>query len=204
MTYIINDEEINKIKNLEGEVRGAVFKTDEFYLLKEKEKEGIKKTEEALMEMGIEINYESMGKMEYYPISLRILSLLAIAKIFNYGKEEIITMGRKAPRVSFLIKFFTQYFMSSEKTLERVDELWKKHYTKGRIEIGEINENEGFAIFRIYDANFHPIFCDYLSGYLATVVSMVVGKETKSEETKCSFRGDDFHEYYLSFDPIAN
>ncbi len=201
MTYNISEDEINRIKNLEGEVRGAVFKTDELYILKNKGQEGLDKVKECLSEFGVEIEYNLIGKMSYYPINLRIFSLLAISKAFSYGKEEIKEMGRKAPRVSFVIKFFTQYFMSSEKTLERVDELWRKHYTKGKIEVGEINEDKGVAVFRIYGANFHPIFCDYLSGYFATVVSMVVGKETSSREEKCTFNGDDCHQFYLSFDP---
>lgn len=204
MSYNISTEEIEKIKALEGEVRGAVFKTDEIYILKNYGEEGLKKVKEALVEFGVDIDYSSVGKMEYYPISLRIFSLLAISKAFNYGKEEIKEMGKKAPRVSFLIKFFTQYFMSSEKTLEKVDELWRKHYTKGRIEIGEINEPGGVAIFKIYDVSFHPIFCDYLSGYFVTIISMVIGKEVTSKEEKCTFNGDDHHEYYLSFEPIKN
>ncbi len=204
MIYNINTEEVERIKNLEGEVRGVALKTDEIYILKNYGEDGIKKVREELKIFGVDIDYESVSKMDYYPISLRIFSLLAIAKAFNYEKGDIIQMGSKAPRVSFLVKFFTQYFMSSEKTLEKVDELWKKHYTKGRVEIGEINEAGGVAIFRVYDSNFHPIFCDYLSGYFTTIISMVVGKEASSREEKCTFNGDDCHQYHLSFEPSDN
>ncbi len=201
MTYIVNEEEVAKIKALEGEVRGVALKTDEFYVLKNKGEEGLKKVEEALQGFGVEIDYKTIERMNYYPISLRIFSLLAIAKAFEYGKEEVEEMGKRAPRVSFLIKFFAKYFMSSDKTLEKVDDLWKKHYTKGRVEAGEIDEAKGVAVFRIYDADFHPIFCDYLCGYFVTIIAMVIGKEAYSKEEKCTFNGDDCHEIRLTFEP---
>jgi predicted hydrocarbon binding protein len=199
MAYNITQEEVEKIKNIEGEVRGVVFKTDEHFILKTGGEDGLKKVEEEMKRMGAPVSYSEVDRMGFYPISLRIFSLIAISRVFNYNQEEIREMGKKAPRVSFLIKFFTKYFLSSEKTLARVTEIWGKHYTQGRVEATELKEAEGLVVFRLYDSNFHPIFCHYLIGYFAGVVSMVVGEKVESRETKCYFDGSEFHEFYMTW-----
>jgi len=201
MAYNITPEDIKKIKEIEGEVRGVVFKTDEHFILRKDKEEGIKKVKEELKNMEEEIDYTDIDRMAFYPLSLRIFSLLAISRAFDLDKEGVFEMGKRAPRVSFLIKFFTKYFMSVEKTLGKVTELWQKHYSVGKIEDVRVSEKEGVAVFRLYEANFHPIFCNYLLGYFSSVVSMVVGKEVRAEETKCSFKEDDYHEFHLTWDP---
>ncbi len=204
MTYSINQEEIERLKKVEGEVRGVVFKTDENYILREKGEEGLKKVEEELEKMGVFIDYKSIDRMDFYPLNLRVFSLLAISKAFNYGEEEIKEMGRNAPRASFLIKFFTKYFMSSQQTLAKVTEMWAKHYTKGRIEAVEVSEDEGRAVFRLHEVNLHPVFCRYLLGYFSSIVSMVVAEKVEAKETKCLFNNDDYHEFYLTWNTESN
>lgn len=200
MSYNVTQEEIERLKTIEGEVRGVVFKTDEHFLLKNVGEEGVLKVEEELKKMGVELSYKDVERMEFFPIYLRVFSLLAISKVMNYGEEEIREMGKKAPRVSFLIKFFTKYFLSSEKTLDRVTEIWGKHYTTGRVEAVEVNEEEGRAIFRLHDSNFHPILCDYLLGYFSSIVAMVIGEKVEEKETKCYFKENDFHEFYMTWE----
>ena len=204
MTYNINQEEIERLKKAEGEVRGVVFKTDEKYVIREKGEEGLKKVEEELEKMGVSIDYKDIDRMNFYPLNLRAFSLLAISKAFDYGEEEIKEMGKKAPRASFLIKFFTKYFMSSQQTLAKVTEMWGKHYTKGTIESIEVNEDEGRAIFRLHEADLHPVLCHYLLGYFSSVVSMVVGEKVESKETKCYFNDEDYHEFYLTWNGKSN
>jgi predicted hydrocarbon binding protein len=204
MAYEINDADIEKLKEADGEVRGVVFKTDEHYVVNTKGEEGIEKVEAELEKMGVKISYKEVDRMAFYPLNLRVFSLIAISRAFNYNEEDVIEMGVKAPRISFLIKFFTKYFMSSEKTLERVGEMWEKHYTKGKVEATEVNEEEGRAIFRVYDIHLHPIFCHYLRGYFSSVISMVVGEKVESRETKCYFNSDEYHEFYMTWDTESN
>lgn len=202
MSYEINQEEIERLKNIKGDVRGAVFKTDQHFILK-KEEGGMEKVQEELKKMGVEIDYDDIDRMGFYPINLRVFSLLAISRAFNMESEEVKEMGKKAPRVSFLIKFFTKYFMSSEKTLSKVTDLWDKHYTKGSVEAVEVKEDEGRAHFRLHESNFHPIFCQYLLGYFSSIVEMVVGAKVESKETKCYFKDNEnnHHEFHITWNP---
>jgi len=201
MSYKLNKEEVEKVERLEGEVRGAVFKTDENFIMQSFGESGVKRVENKLNEIGHSFKYAEAQKMEFYPIKMRIFSLLAIADVFGLDEEGIKKMGENAPRASFLIRVFTKYFMSVESTLEKVVEIWEKHYTVGKVEPAEVKEEEKHATFKLYKGDFHPFFCAYLTGYFSSVVGMVVGAQnTKAEEKKCSFKGDEYHEFYITWE----
>jgi uncharacterized protein YxjI len=200
MYYQINDEDINKILNAEGEVRGVVFKTDRHFIIDREGEEGLKKVEEELRKMNCPFNYEEEAdNMSFYPIGMRALSIIAIAKAFDLDRESVIKMGGNAPKFSLMIKFFMRYFLSAEKIMEKAGEMWGKHYTVGKLESVEMNTEEKFIRARLYNVDLHPIFCDYLIGYFSSVIKMGVGEEGKGEEVKCIHRGDDYHEFTIKW-----
>lgn len=187
-----------KLIKMEGEVRGVTFKTDTEFVLREKGPGGLKEVERKLKELGTPIDYGKLDTMNFYPIGLRVLSLLAIRETFKFSDKDIERMGAAAPKVSLVIKLFTKFFFSLAKTLEQAPRMWEKHYTTGRL-TAETHEEERYAIVRLWDLSAHPIFCRYLRGYFATVVQMVVNSPVTTEETKCVFNGDEHHEYLLKW-----
>jgi uncharacterized protein YxjI len=203
MYYQINDEDINKILNAEGEVRGVVFKTDRHFIIDKVGEEGLRKVEEELQKMNCPFNYdEGTDNMSFYPVGMRVLSLIAVSKALNLDREGVMKMGESAPKFSLMIKFFMRYFLSAEKIMEKAGEMWGKHYTVGKLESVEMNIEENFLRARLYDIDLHPIFCDYLLGYFSSIIKMGVGKEGKEgkgEELKCIHRGDDYHEFTIKW-----
>ncbi len=155
--------------------------------------------EEELEKLGQPIKYEKIKTMAFYPIGLRPISLLAIKKVFNWGNQKIREMGTCAPKVSLIIKFFIQYFLSARKTFEQVPRMWRKHYTIGDLMPVELNEEKKFLILRLKNISLHPILCCYLSGYFSTVVEIVMKAKVICQETKCSFRGDQYQEYLFKW-----
>ena len=200
MGYDINQEETLKIIHTEGEARGAVLKTDKNFILKKGGEEKLKEVEKELEKMGYPLSYDEIQTMSFYPFGVRVISLLAIAKIFNLDSEGVREIGAMAPKSSVLIRIFTKYFLSVEQTLNRVGEIWEKHSTVGKAEAKEVNEKEGYAIFHFSNLKFHPIYCIYLSGYLSGIISMTVSKKVSVEETRCSFRGGEVHEFKATWD----
>lgn len=200
MEYNISQEEALKIIHSEGEVRGAVLKTDKNFILKKGGEEKVKEVEKELERMGYPLLYDEIQTMSFYPFGVRIISLFAIAKIFNLDSEGIREIGMMAPKSSVLIKIFTKYFLSVEQTLNKVGEVWEKHSTVGKAEAKEVNEKEGYAIFHFSGINFHPIYCSYLAGYLSGIISMTVSKKVDVEETICSFRGGEVHEFKATWE----
>ncbi len=200
MNYNIDKEEIKKLLEKEGEVRGATLLTDKSFIIQNGGEEKIKEVEGAIEEMGQSLSYDEISTMKFYPFGLRVISLLAIAKVFNLDNEGVKKMGVRAPKASFLIKLFTRYFLSPTQTLNKIGEIWNKHATAGEVSVEEINEKEGYAVFHFKGMDFHPLYCTYLSGYLSGAISMALSVKVDVEETKCSFRGNDVHEFKVTWE----
>jgi len=192
----ITQQEIKKLMEIEGKVIGAVFKTDAEYVREKKGPEGVKALEKATKELGYPIEYDKIKNTEWYPIGLRVISLLAAKKAFNWGDKEIKEMGEFAPRYSFVVKMLLKYFVSIKKVFETCSNYWPKHYSIGSLEAFEINEKEKYAITRLRDIKVHPILCAYITGYWSGITKFVVKSEkVNTEETKCVFKGDPYHEF---------
>jgi hypothetical protein len=199
METVLSPEEIKKLMQVKGEVRGVVFKTDLEYIFGQKGQEGLQKLKEELQRTNFPLDPEKIEMMTFYPIGLRAISLLVIKKLFSLSDEEIKRMGAAAPKFSLIIKLFTKYFLSITATARQAPSMWKRHYRAGELLIIEINETEKRIILRLVGLDLHPVFCQYLTGYFLTVVKMVVGQPVSSEETRCVFRGDDYHEYLITW-----
>lgn len=196
---IISKEIAQELIEIKGEVRGVVFKTDREYILKEKGEGGLAKVEEELERLGTPIRYKHIKTMAFYPIGLRVVSLLTIKKAFNFDNEKIREMGLFATKVSLIIKLFIKYFLSLKKVFfEEAPKIWSKHWTVGKLVSVRMNEDEKYGILRVEDFNLHPVVCYYLQGYFAGILQMVVrSKKVTAEEVKCTFSGEDCHEYML-------
>lgn len=196
MPQEIREEEINKILNAEGEVRGVVFKTDHRFIMDKAGEEGVKKVEEELEKMNCPFDYsEEADNMSFYPVGMRALSIIAIGKALGLNREEIKKMGSNAPKFSLMIKFFMRYFLSGEKIFEKAGEMWEKHYSVGKLEAVELNMGEKYMIARLYEIELHPIFCDYLAGYFSSILKMGIGEDVNAEETTCIHQGGEYHEF---------
>ncbi len=198
--FQLNKEIADKIMSSEGEVKGVVFKTDERFIISKGGEEKVKEVEDEIKSLGYSIDYSSVGTMNFYPIGLRILSLLAIAKVFEMNEEDVRKMGSFAPKFSLVIKFFIQYFISIEKTLSQVSEIWKKHYTKGSVVPLEINEKEKKTSVKLEGLNIHPIFCFYLMGYFSKITEIIVKSPVEVKETECAFKDNvNSHVFFLKW-----
>ncbi len=200
MYYRIIQEEVDAMMSSYGEARGAVFKTDENYILKKGGAEKLRDVENELTGMGYPFLYKDVKNMDYYPWGMRVLSLLAISIVFNMDKNAIGKMGMVAPKKSFIVRFFMKNFFTIESAFEKASELWRKHHTIGRIEVVEANKKEKKVIVRLYNLHFHPIFCDYLCGYFSAIGKIVEGVNVNCRETNCFFKGESaFHEFLLTW-----
>jgi len=201
MAEIINKETIDQLMQINGEVRGVVLKTDEEYILKEKGRAGIEQVEQKLKELGHPIKYEEIRTMDFYPVGLRIASLLTIKEVFDFNDKEIYNMGVFATKMSLIIKLFVKYFPSLRRVvINESPKMWRKHWTIGELIPVELNEKKKYAILMVKDFDLHPIYCPYLAGYFAGILHMLVKSlKIDSQETKCSFKGASYHEFLIKW-----
>ncbi len=193
-------EDIKKIMEVSGEVRRVVFQTDAEYVQMVGGKEAVRRLQEETGKLGYPINYNNIQATEWAPIGLRVVSLLAAQNAFNWGEKEIYTMGKSAPKHSFLAKTMMRYFFSPQQSIKETPKYWSKHYTVGEFEVVEFHEKKKFFIFRLKNFNIHPIMCHYLKGYFLTVCGFIVKSEQMEiNEEKCIFRGDPYHEFIVKW-----
>ncbi|HUV81394.1 MAG TPA: hypothetical protein VMW21_02720 [Patescibacteria group bacterium] len=192
--------ELDNLFKKSGQVRGVVFNTDAEYILGKKGEEGLKKVEEKTKEWGRPIEYKKIRNMEWYPVGLRVVSLLAVQEAFGWQNNEIEDMGYSAPSHSFIVKLLMKYFLTLKQTYERSPSYWTKHYDVGELKVPEYNEEKKHLVLHLSNFEIHPILCLYYLGYFRKIAEL--GAQQKIigiEETRCSFKGDSYHEYVIKW-----
>jgi hypothetical protein len=198
----LSKENIKRLLEIGVKARGVILKTDEEYILKEKGEEGLKKLEDELEKLGQPIKFQEIKTMDFYPIGLRAVSLLAIKKVFGFDDEKIKEIGLFATKTSLIIKLFVRYFLSVQRVfMKEAPRLWAKHYTVGELNTVELNEEKKYGIIRLRNINVHPIVCCYLEGYFCGILHLIIkSSRINSQESKCTFRGNEYHEYLLKWE----
>ncbi len=199
MEPIISKEEFNKLMSISGEIRAVGFKSYADFILKEEGEKGLKKLEDVMVSLGYPIKYREMEALKFYPLGLLIVMLVAIKRLFNYSDEKFQEIGSFYVKVSMLIRLFLRYFFSVEAVIKKLPDMWRKHLTVGDLKSVEYSSTERFIILRLENYKGHPLHCQILRGYLSAALQMIVGNKPVCQETKCVFRGDEYHEFLLKW-----
>ncbi len=188
-------QELRRLKSIEGKVRGEKFRTHAEFIEKREGKEGLEKVEGRLAELGTPLKFEKVGSLQWYPVFYHPLILLVAQEIFRWTDEDICEMGETAAKVSFIGRIMIKYFLSPEKFLEDIaPDYWKKYYQMGIFETEKVSENK--FLIRIKEYDLHPLVCLYNRGYFGTVINYIAkDKQSFIEETRCVHKGDSFHEF---------
>lgn len=199
MEQIISKEEVNKLMSLKGEVRGAGMKGYAEFILKEEDEEGLERLEKTMMKLGYPIKYRKMRAMKFFPIGLEALTLLAIKRLFNYDGEKLEEMGGLSLKGSIITRLFMKYFTSPQRITKEAINIWRKGVTVGDLKVVEYNKDKKYSIIRLENFRLHPLHCHVVRGYLSSAFKMIFKGEAQVEESKCIYRGDDYHEFLIKW-----
>jgi len=188
-------EEVEKLMQIKGECRGTALKSDAAFILKEEGVEGLKKLEQKMAELGYPIKYNNINATNFFPIGLRGVQLLVLQQFFGFNREKFRQLGRFQTKVSLIVKLFMRFFVSLEIVSNQAPKMWGKHYTVGSLEIPKIDKEKKEGLIILRDFSLHPLHCQFLEGFFASIISMVVGVPVVCEERKCTFKGGDCHEF---------
>ena len=199
MKEIITKEIADELMKIKGEVRGLSLKADREFIFEKYGEDGLKKLENKLKKIGVDVKYNKIRTMDFYPIGLKAIILLAIKEIFSFTDKDIVEMGKFQSKLSLIVKTFTRYFFSLQKMAEKSEIFWNKYYTVGNLKVTELNEKEKYGVMKLKDFKLHPLHCYVLRGFFASVVKMIVRNPVTCEEIKCIFKGDDCHEFLIKW-----
>jgi hypothetical protein len=199
MEEILNQEIIRGLLEIKGQCRGLAL-NDNLAFIKSKEAEGgLEKLDKTMTEAGYPFRCQDIKPMNFYPVGLEAVIILAMKKAFGYSDEKFEEVGSINARQSLVIRLFAKYFVSLRKVLSEAQKIWNRYYTVGRLDAVELNEKEKRIILKVVDFKTHPLHCRILNGYFSEVVKMIVGSSAVCQETKCSFRGDNHHEFVITW-----
>lgn len=197
MKPLITKKEFDELMAIEGKVRGVSFKTEEAFIIKKEGKEGPRKIEDAITNLGYSFNFEDIKGLEFYPLGLEVANLILIKRIFGWDDGDFQEMGRFESKISLIIKLFMRYFVSIEKALSLASKMWSKYYSIGNIKATEINKEKRYIVLKLDNFSIHPLYCQNFKGYFSSLARMIIGERVVCEETKCPFKGDEYHEFLL-------
>lgn len=195
-------EEINRILQKKGDIRGVAFQSVADYILKKQDAEGLKKVERKMQEWGVPFEYKTIKTMGWYPIAWGALFVLATQDVFGWTDSDIRDMGVAAPKASLLAKLFFKLFFDMKKVAEHIPAFWQKNYTIGEMRVIRLNEDKKEMVLHLIDCSFHPALCQYTEGYIETSLgfSRPRGSVLTVKETKCSLKdGTPFEEYLVQW-----
>ena len=183
---------------MKGEARRVSIKGNWDAILKKEGEEGLKKLEEKMAEVGYPLKYNEIKAMAFYPTGLDAISIAAIKEIFNYTDKDLEEIGALSVNFSWFFKIFLKYFGSLSLIADQVPKMWKNYYTVGSLEVVDYSEEKRYVIMRLKDY-FVKFGCPTIKGYSKKVLNMILKKPVICEETKCTLRGDEYHEFLLKW-----
>ena len=186
-TQKLTKELADQLMKIKGEARGTHFICDALYIEKREGKEGLKRVEEKLKELGYPLDYSRVNNMDFYPVGLRALSLLAMKEVLGWTNKDIEENCANAAKYSFIVKIFARYFFSVRSAIKLAPKIWREYFTSGNLEVVKIDLKKKEAVFQIKNFKLHPIYCQYcLLGFIKNIIGMVLNtKKVKCKKTNC-------------------
>ena len=198
---VIVNEEIRQLMEIDGNVKGEIIRTGLEYIKNKKGPEGLKKVEERLAELGYPLYLSEVKTFHDYKEANAVLVYVVCRDIFGWNEKEIQLMGEATAKTSFIVKTLLRYFVSIDRILKETPNFWAKHHDFGEVEPVEVNEEKKYMIIQVKGYQFHPLACAYHHGYFLAVAKLSIkGKNIAIKETKCGHRGDEYHEYKITWE----
>jgi len=193
----------DSLMSINKEARGINLKSDAEYILRVGGEKAIKKAESEFIKLGYPFKYKNVRAFGYYPMGIRMLSLLIIEKVFNLEDKDLKKVCGFPTYLAMISQLAKRLFASSEslgRIAEQAPKIWQQHFTGGNLKIVEYDLEKKYCIIRIWDLEAHPAFCPCLAGYFQTLGKTVTrSKELTCHETKCVYDGDEYHEFLVKW-----
>jgi len=195
----MSKEEFKELMNIKGLSRGLVLKPSLEFILEKEGKESLKKVEKIITDLGYPLKHNKINGMNFYPAGLKAVVLVIMKRLFNYDDNRFQELGKFSAKLPLLIRVFFRTFLTFKKMERNVEKMWRAFFTFGDLKMKELNREKGYLILRLENFNFHPLECQPLVGIFSTFYKIMINKEITCEETKCIYRGDEYHEFLIKW-----
>ncbi len=190
-------KEARELMKIKGNTKGSELLTLKKYIEARYGKEGVEELEKKMAELGYPLNFNEIKPNRWYLEALNDLAMIVAKEIF--GWPDLFEFGYNSPAFSFGIRILIK-FLPLPLFLKEFPKVWRKFVDVGAIEIPRFSEKEKYVIVWLKDYKFHPQMCRYFEGlFLRMSEFFIKSKKITIEETKCVFKGDNFHEFIVKW-----
>ncbi len=196
---MMSKEKVKKLKSIKGEVRGVAIMNFLEFVEKQEGEEAVKEVCRRTQKMWPEVEVCNLQRMDYYPLGLEAVVMGAIKEALGLSDEEIRKLGNFAAKTSLIRRLFAKFFVSLDLMASRASEMWDEYYTVGDLSVQSFDVEKGEIVLVLENFEVNRLHCFHLQGYFSSIVSLVTGSEVECRETKCPFKGDEAHEFVLSW-----
>ena len=195
----ISKKQARELINIKGKVRGLALKSHAKFVASKLGVANLKKVEKKMADLGYAFDFEEINSMDFYPIGIEGLFLVLCHSELGFKENDFIEMGTFSSKFSLIIKLFAKYFVSVEGIAEKANKVWREYYTRGILEVVELDAKQGKAVLSLTGLSVHPFHCLHVQGHIQSILQMVLGTNIEGRETECPFRGDEAHIYNFNW-----
>ena len=190
-------KEVEELRQLPGKQRGEHIKYSIDFVRKKEGEEAIEKIKNTLKEMDFDIgDVYKFSDTKWIPETITHIFIVAAARIFKWSEEDVFEMGKNLATRSTIFKIFMQYFTSVDKTVKQGVKRWKNNFTRGQLEVKELDKKNKKGTFVLRDFQTHPLICTLFQGFFKKILEIVTGnKKVEVKESKCMSDGYKYHEF---------
>ena len=146
MKQIISKEELKELEKIKGQGRGVVFKPIFEFILEHEGKDGLKKLENFLEQIGFPLKDDEIRSMDFYPLKKKAALFVAISRLFNYSEEKFKEMGEEAAHFPLLVRRLVELF-PADRLVKDAGKVWKLFFTAGEIEVVKFDRKKECNIY---------------------------------------------------------
>ena len=185
-------------------VKAATFLPDIEYIKQKRGEDGVNAVLEEMRKRGYNYDFRKMkrvsGEAKWVSGEVRKVFLEVTMGALGWDEKRIFDMALNAPRMSLVIKLLFGLYLTVERVFKAAPDMWAAHYSPTTaFKVAELKIKQGYARVIIENFDISPIFCEYMRGYITGVGKLTEARDVKVEETKCTFRGDEYHEYMVTW-----
>lgn len=144
---------------------------------------------------------QRIRKLAFYPYSAYSAFLISTDRQLGRGDYSYcVTLGRDACRRDLSTVFgFIARLCGPERLIGTCTRVWAEYYRNAGC-MKPISTEPDRTVLRIYDfPGMHPSHCRLMEGWMIEAMAIVGGKVLDGRETRCTSRGDSYHEFSCSW-----
>ena len=194
-------ETIERLRKLDARTRGDLLDVADDYLKKTGKAELLEKIVAKTADYGYSLTFKEIHAMRWYPVAMEIALFFSMIEILGWEEKDIKEFGKSFVKISFIERILAKYFIAVEKTYQQAPVIWRRHMDSGELETHEFNKEKKYCVLRLKGLDLHPLYCIFLAGMFEGMADFITGsKINRCQESQCVFRGDDYHEFIVSWE----